>query len=460
MRKITFTESILILSLMLIILGVSVIGLGISPQMPILFFIGVLIFYGRYICRYDWDDIDSGIVDGIKVAVIPIVIFILIGALIAVWVKAGVIPSLMLWGFKLINVKFFVPSVFIVCSLVGLFIGSGMTTISTIGIATLGIGYTLGINPSLTCGAIISGAMFGDKMSPISDTTNLAPGVAGADLFAHIKNMMWTTVPAFIISLILFFILGQTHSMADLCEIQNMINLLEAHFNVSVWTIIPVLLMFGCTWFKLPAIPTLFLNIVVSVVLIFFNDATFNFLKLANLLQSGYAAQTGNKIIDSLLSCGGIDSMMESVFLIVMALALGGLLMRLKIIETAMNPLIVKLKTPAALIFATVLVGILMNLFIGEMYLAIILTGNAFKPIYRKLNLAPVSLSRSLEDSVTLTNYIIPWGIEGAFAANTLGVPVINFLPFAFFSFICPILSILSGVTGIGLKKIDSPYFS
>lgn len=172
-------------------------------------------------------------------------------------------------------------------------------------------------------------------------------------------------------------------------------------------------------------------------------------------MQSGYALQTGNQIIDSLLSRGGIDSMMESVFLIVMALALGGLLMRLKIIETAMNPLIVKLKTPAALIFATVLVGIFMNLFIGEMYLAIILTGNAFKPIYRKLNLAPVSLSRSLEDSVTLTNYIIPWGIEGAFAANTLGVSVINFLPFAFFSFICPIFSILSGVTGIGLKKID-----
>lgn len=455
MRKITFIESILILSLMLIILGVSVIGLGISPQMPILFFIGVLIFYGRYICRYNWDDIDSGIVDGIKVAVIPIVIFILIGALIAVWVKAGVIPSLMFWGFKLINVKFFVPSVFIVCSLVGLFIGSGMTTISTIGIATLGIGYALGINPALTCGAIISGAMFGDKMSPISDTTNLAPGVAGADLFAHIKNMIWTTAPAFIISLLLFFILGQTHSMADLREIQNMMNLLEVHFNVSVWTIVPVLLMFGSAWFKLPAIPTLFLNIVVSVVLIFLNDTTFNFFKLSNLLQSGYVSQTGNQIIDSLLSRGGIDSMMGSVFLIIMALALGGLLMRLKIIETAMNPLITKLKTPAALIFATVLVGIFMNLFIGEMYLAIILTGNAFKPIYHKLNLAPVSLSRSLEDSVTLTNYIIPWGIEGAFAANTLGVPVISFLPFAFFSFICPILSILSGITGIGLKRID-----
>ena len=195
MKKIGFTEAIIVLLLMLIILGTSVIHLGLIPQIPVLFTVGLIVFWAK-IRGASWDDIHDGIKEGIGTAIIPIFIFLLIGALIAVWIKAGIIPSIMVLGFKLISGSFFVPSVFIVCSLIGVSIGSGFTTISTIGIALLGMGITMHVNDALIAGAILSGAIFGDKMSPLSDSTNLASAVAGSDLFKHIKNMMWTTIPA------------------------------------------------------------------------------------------------------------------------------------------------------------------------------------------------------------------------------------------------------------------------
>ena len=206
MKKIGFNESVSILIIMLVILGVGVIGLGLSPQVPVLTVIGLLMAWLAF-RKVSWKEITAGITEGISTAIVPIFIFLLIGSLIAVWIKAGIIPSLMVLGFHLISAQFFVPSVFLVCSLVGLAIGSGFTTVSTVGLALFGMGTTLGINPALTAGVIISGAVFGDKMSPLSDSTNLASAVAGSDLFAHIKNMMWTTIQAFLVSLILFAVL-------------------------------------------------------------------------------------------------------------------------------------------------------------------------------------------------------------------------------------------------------------
>ena len=203
MKKVHFKEAIIILIIMLIILGTAVIKFGLSPQIPVLFTIVLLIFWARF-RGASWEDIHQGIQEGIGTAIIPIFIFILIGALIAVWIKAGIIPAIMVVGFKLISSQFFIPSTFVVCSLVGLSIGSGFTTISTIGIALFGMGVAMNINPALIAGAIISGAVFGDKMSPLSDSTNLASAIAGSDLFAHIKNMMWSTIPSFVVSLIIF----------------------------------------------------------------------------------------------------------------------------------------------------------------------------------------------------------------------------------------------------------------
>lgn len=451
MKKIGFNESVTILVIMLVILGTGVIGFGLSPQVPVLTVIGLLMAWLAF-RKVSWKEIITGITEGISTAIVPIFIFLLIGSLIAVWIKAGIIPSLMVLGFHLISAQFFVPSVFLVCSLVGLAIGSGFTTVSTVGLALFGMGSTLGVNPALTAGAIISGAVFGDKMSPLSDSTNLASAVAGSDLFAHIKNMMWTTIPAFLVSLILFAILGFTNQGVSVNSIAKTSAVLTKNFSVSWWAALPIILMFICAWRKLPAIPILFLNILVSIVMIFVETPGFAISKLAALIESGFVAKTGNKAVDALLSRGGISSMMGTVSLIIMTLALGGILMHEGIIENAMQPLINRLKKPGRLVTTTILAGIGVNLFVGEQYLSVILPGNAFKSAFKRIGLSPLALSRVLEDGGSVINYLIPWGVAGSFVASTLGVPVLHFLPFTFFSLISPIFSILSGFTGVGLK--------
>lgn len=322
MKSIRFKEAATLLLIMLIILGTAVIKFGLSPQIPVLFVIALLIFWVK-LRGASWDEIHKGIQEGIGTAIIPIFIFILIGALIAVWIQAGVIPTIMIVGFKLISSQFFVPSTFIVCSLVGLSIGSGFTTISTIGIALFGMGVALNANPALVAGAIISGAVFGDKMSPLSDSTNLASAIAGSDLFAHIKNMMWSTIPSFIVSLILFWFFGNSSSHMSAGKIAHTMAILNQQFTISWWALLPIALMFICAWRHIPAIPTLFINIIVTVVMIFFQKPGTSLQSLAKLISDGFVAHTSDATVNTLLTRGGISSMMGTVSLIIVTLSLG-----------------------------------------------------------------------------------------------------------------------------------------
>lgn len=449
-KKVGFGEAVTILIILLAILGVSVIGFGLSPEVPVLFTVLLLVFWAKF-RGASWEEIQDGIKEGIGVAIIPIFIFILIGALIGLWIKGGIIPSIMVLGFKSINGQFFVPSVFIVCAVIGTAIGSGFTTISTVGIALFGIGVSMNINSALMAGAIISGAVFGDKMSPLSDSTNLSSAVAESELFAHIKNMMWSTIPAFFVSLILFWLLGNGGQM-HASKINHTVQVLQQNFVINWWAVIPILLMIFCAWRKIPAIPTLFLNIAVTVIMIFIQSPHENAKDMTNLIMNGFVAKTNDTTVNSLLTRGGISSMMGTVALIIATLSLGGLLMKFDVVQNAMKPLVDRLKTPGKLITITILSGICINLFVGEQYLSVILPGRAFKPAYDKIKLSPLALSRVLEDGGSVINYLIPWGVAGSFAASTLGVPVLAFIPFTFFSLLSPVFSILSGITGIGLK--------
>ncbi|KRK63966.1 Na+ H+ antiporter NhaC [Companilactobacillus tucceti DSM 20183] len=454
-NKVSFRESITILIVMLIVLGTSVIKFGLSPQTPVLVVIGLLILWAK-IRKSSWDDIHNGIMDGVKNGIVPIFIFILIGALIGTWIAAGIIPSMMVAGFHMISAQWFVPSVFLVCALIGTSIGSAFTIISTIGIALFGMGTTLGVNPALVAGAIISGAIFGDKTSPLSDSTNLASAIAGSDLFSHIKNLMWTTIPAFLISLILYAVIGKSGSGASLGKINTTLNVLNSNFTITWWAILPIVLLFICAFLKVPAIATLILNITVTIGMIFIENPSTPIKSVAGFIESGFVSKTGNASVDALLTRGGISSMMGTVSLIFLTLSLGGLLMKFDIIQTAMQPLAKRLKTSGPLVTATILSGIGVNIFVGEQYLSVILPGKAFKETFNKRGLDNLALSRVLEDGGTVINYLIPWGVAGAFAANTLGVSTLEFLPFCFFSLLSPVLSIISGFTGIGLKRLSS----
>ena len=449
-KKISLLESSIVLGLIILSISVGVIGLHLSPNITILFAISVSIFY-MIIRKMPLEMVNNGIVSGLKPGIIPIFIFLLVGALIAVWIQAGIIPTLMVVGFKIISVKWFVPSVFLVCAIVGSAVGSAFTVMSTIGIAFFGIGTTLGLNPALIVGAIVSGSVFGDKMSPLSESTNLASAIVGADLFKHIKHLMWSTVPAFIVSLILFAVLGLNNTNADLSEIDTVINVLESNFSISFWSLIPIALMLICAWKKIPAIITILLNVIVAVIMIIIQDPSAKIANIATVVESGFISETGNTQIDLLLSRGGISSMMPTVALIILTLSLGGILMEMGLITTVINSLVKRLNATWQLIVVTLLSSIGVNIFIGEQFLSVILPGNAFKEAFKEKNIDPVVLSRTLEDGGTVINYLIPWGIAGSFVASTFDVPTLVYLPFTFFSLLSPVFSIISAVTGIGV---------
>jgi len=452
-RPVSLPEALIVLLIMLAIMGLGVIKFGLSPQTPVILVIALVILWAR-IRGAAWDDIHGGIIEGIKTGIIPIFIFLLIGALISVWIAAGIIPSMMVFGFHLISAQWFVPSVFLVCAIIGTSIGSAFTIISTIGIALFGIGTTMGINPALIAGAIISGAIFGDKTSPLSDSTNLAAAIAESDLFSHIRNLMWSTIPAFIVSLIGYTILGMgAATETHLGKINTTLAVLNQHFTISWWAALPLILMLVCAVRKIPAIATLLMNITLAIVMIFIEHPHIAISKIATMVETGFVAKTGNVGVDQLLSRGGISAMMGTVSLILLTLSLGGLLMQFNLIQTAMVPLAKRLNNSGSTVTAAILAGIGVNIFVGEQYLSVILPGKAFKKTFNDQGLANLALSRVLEDGGTVINYLIPWGVAGAFAANTLGVSTLAYLPFCFFSLLSPVFSIISGFTGWGLKR-------
>lgn len=453
--KVSVLEGIIVLLIMIVMMSFGVIGLGISPELPILVSILLLVFWAKF-RGFAWDDIDEGFVVGVKNGIVPLFIFILIGSLIAVWIASGVIPSLMVFGFHLINVNWFLPSIFLVCALVGTAIGSAFTVISTLGIAFMGIGITMGMNPAMIAGAVISGAVFGDKSSPLSATVNLASAVAGADLIDHIKNLMWSTIPAMVGSFIIFVFLNHSSGSANLGNVSKTVATLNTHFNITFWAVIPIALLLICAWSHIPTIPTLFINIVVSSILLFIEHPHFGIIKLNDLILNGFVSKTGNKSVDVLLSRGGISSMMGTIALIMIALAFGGLLMHLGIIDAVITPLAKHLNTDAKLIVTVIFTAIGVNIFVGEQFLSEILPANAFKGVFKKAGLAPVALSRALEDGGTVINYLVPWGVAGAFISATLNVPASHFAPFVFLSILSPVFSILSAVTGIKIKHIKT----
>lgn len=450
-KRISLLEASIVLLIILCCISMGVIVFKLSPNVVILFAIALTIGY-MVIKRMPLEWVNEGIVSGLKPGIIPIFIFLLVGALIAVWIQAGIIPTIMVIGFKLLSAKWFIPSIFLVCAIVGSAVGSAFTVMSTIGIAFFGIGVTLGLNPPLIVGAIASGAIFGDKMSPLSESTNLASAVVEADLFDHIKNMMWSTIPAFLVSLILFTIVGKSDATVELTNVKEVTQVLETHFHISMWSLIPILLMLVCAWKKLPAIITILLNVIVAVVMIVIQQGNIDLANLASVVENGFVSKTGNEQVDMLLTRGGINSMTFTVLLIILTLSLGGILMKIGLVTTVIDSLAKCLASPSQLIIVSLLSSIGVNIFIGEQLLSVILPGDAFKEVYKKMGLDPVVLSRTLEDGGTVINYLIPWGIAGSFVANTFGVSTMSYLPFVLFSLLSPIFSILSALTGIGVK--------
>ena len=445
-------ESIIVLAIILGILGFLIIGQHQEPQAPLLIAFVVLMVYGR-LRGFTWDTIIDGMRTGLRAGVDPLVIFLTIGVLIATWIFSGTIPTVMFWGFKIISIQFFLPTVFLVCTLVGIACGSSFTSVSTMGIAFIGIGTTLHFSPGLTAGAIVSGAFCGSNISPLSGTTNLAASTGEIDIYTHIKSLLWTDLPAWFISLIFFTLMGLHPKPASLHTINVMLDQLQNNFWISPWTMLPVILLIILAIFKVPAIPSLGLGALSAVILGWIHNPNISINSITELIMNGFVAHTPNKNINLLLSKGGISSMLTSLALIIFALALGGLLIKFNIIGVIITKIEESVKGIIGLTISAALTCIGVNLLVGEHYLAIILPGESFKEAFDHHNVPRTALTRVLNDAGAAINAVVPWSVSGVFIAGTLRVNPLDFIPFAIFPFLVTVLCILAGFVNVIKKK-------
>ncbi|AQU78956.1 MULTISPECIES: Na+/H+ antiporter NhaC [Planococcus] len=440
------SEAILITTAIFLLISVSIIRFKSVPHLPILFSVLLLFGYGL-LKKVSYRTLEKGLVDGAGAGMSAVFLFFFIGMLISSWMISGTIPTLIYAGFTLISMTFFYAIVFIVTSLIGLSIGSSLTTVATIGVAFIGMATAMDLSLAITAGAIVSGAFFGDKMSPLSDTTNLSSTIVGVDLFEHIRNMGWTTIPAFVITLGLFAWLSPEATGASVQNISIFKEGLLATGMIHGYTLVPLVVLIVLTLAKTPALMTLALSSISAIAISFLHQMS-TASEIFKVLFSGYVSSTGITEIDSLLSRGGMESMMFTVALVLLALSMGGLLFTLGIVQCLLAKVESVLRKVSSVIAASALTAIGINILIGEQYLSILLTGQAFKEPYDKVGLAGKNLSRVMEDAGTVVNPLVPWSVCGIFITGVIGVPTLEYLPFAFFCLLSPVLTILFGFTG------------
>lgn len=441
-----FLEAFIVTATIFLVISVSIIKFESVPHIPILFSILLLFAYG-FLKKVPYRKLEKGLVEGAGAGMSAVFLFFFIGMLISSWMISGTIPTLIYTGFTLVSMTFFYAIVFMVTSLIGLSIGSSLTTVATIGVAFIGMATAMDLSLAITAGAIVSGAFFGDKMSPLSDTTNLSSSIVGVDLFEHIRNMGWTTIPAFAVTLILFAFLSPEAAGASVQDVTTFKEGLSATGMIHWYTIIPLVVLIILTIIRMPALLTLALSSLAAIIISFLHQSS-TASEIFSVLFSGYVSSTGIEEIDSLLTRGGMESMMFTVALVLLALSMGGLLFTLGIVQCLLAKVESLLKKVSSVIAASALTAIGINILIGEQYLSILLTGQAFKEPYDKVGLAGKNLSRVMEDAGTVVNPLVPWSVCGIFITGVIGVSTLDYLPFAFFCLLSPVLTVLFGFTG------------
>lgn len=426
-------------------------------------FVGVLHGIG-------WDTIYDGIVDNIKSALGAVLILLLIGSLAGTWLISGVVPAMVYYGLDILNPKIFLFAAAIVCAIVSLATGSSWGTVGTVGVALIAIGRTLGISEGWVAGAIISGAYFGDKMSPLSDTTNLAPAIAGTDLFTHIRYMLITTVPSISIALLVFLIVGFTMPPAQQeLSVEAMQQVMANSFNLGWWLFLVPVVVIVLIARKMPAIPALFIGTLAGglFAIVFQPDlirslggdgsfAEASYIAVINAMAGETVVDTGNTVVNDLLSTKGMFGMMNTIWLILCALTFGGVMQATGMLQRITESVLSGVKSAASLIAATTGTCIVFNVLAGDQYLAIVVPGKMFAEAYEKQGLAPENLSRTLEDSGTVTSVLIPWNTCGLAQSSVLGVATWTYAPYALFNIISPLMTVLFAIMGWKIRRIPS----
>ena len=418
-----------------------------------------------------WKSILKGVSNSIASTTPAIIILLLIGSLAGTWLISGIVPTMIYYGLQILNPKIFLVAAAIICAIVSLASGSSWSTIATVGIALLGIGNALDISNGLIAGAIISGAYFGDKMSPLSDTTNLAPAMSGTDLFTHIRYMMYTTIPSFLISLLIFLFIGLSmDNTQNSDDITNMLMAIESSFNISPWLFLVPLIVLLLIMKKVPALPVLFAGTLLGgFFAIIFQphlieelsgiDSNFfqaSYVSVINAMGSETSINTSNEMINDLLSSGGMYGMLNTIWLIICAMCFGGVMEASGALKKISQSIIQYAENTGSVIATTACTCLFFNITASDQYLSIVVTGRMYVDTFKDKGLAPENLSRTLEDSGTVTSVLVPWNTCGATQSAVLGVATMTYLPFCFFNIISPLMTILYGYLGFKIKKIKS----
>ena len=474
-RQASLLESLIPIMSLVFMLGFSVFFFGsdssYGPNQIALIIAAAIASMVAIKIGHTWSNILESMVASISTAMGALLIFLCVGALIGTWLISGTVPTLIFYGLELLNPKIFYPAACLICAVAALATGSSWTVAGTLGVALIAVSIGLNLSPAIAAGAIISGAYFGDKMSPLSDTTNLAPAVTGTDLFAHIKHMVWTTTPSFLMALVIFMILGfGVDSDMEDSTITLLTETLDATFNITLLALLPLLVVFLMAIRKVPALPTILFGAILGGVMAFFlqpeaviifadsNDLppTLSLIKGIWLaLATGYTSATGIPEIDSLLSRGGMQSMLNTLWLVISAMSFGAVLELAGMLKTIISSSLKAAKSTGSLISTVILSCISINIVCADQYISIVLAGKMFKAEFKKRNLDPKNLSRVIEDSGTLTSPLVPWNTCGAYMAATLGVPTFTYLPYVFFNLINPVISMIYGFTGFTIEKLD-----
>lgn len=472
----TLTDSLIPILFLVFLLSSSVYLFGNDSssgpnQIALLLAMGVSALIGLK-NGFKWKDIEEGIVKGLTVSLGAILILLAVGSLIGTWLLSGTVPTLIYYGLELLNPSLFYTATSIICAVVAMSIGSSWTTAATVGVALMGVANGMGMSEAVTAGAVVSGAYFGDKISPLSETTNLAPAVAGTDLFEHIRYMLWTTIPSMVISLIIFTFIGfNAASDTSSTKIEEMQALLLQEFNIGWPMVIPLIVLLTMAIKKVPAFPAVAIGALIGGVwAIVFQpeviaevasrssvDSLGGITVVWQTLYAGVEFNTSNAELNDLLSGGGMANMLNTIWLIMCALTFGSVLEKIGLLKRVVSAFLKGATSAGDMITRTILTCFGTNLITADQYMSIIMPGRMYKEEFAKRGLHQLNLSRSLEDGGTLTSPLIPWNTCGAYMHSVLAVHPFEYAIYAFFNLINPLLAIIYAIVGIKILRIEPP---
>ncbi len=465
-KELSLSEAIIPVVILISLLGYNVLlknsdWFGAYSNHYILLFGGLVAAIVGVLNKTTFSTMLSEIWENLKSVFIPIMILFLVGALAGTWLVSGIIPAMVYYGLQVLSPEIFLPASVIIAAIISIATGSSWTTSATVGIALIGIGSALGISQGMIAGAVLSGAYFGDKMSPLSDTTNLAPAMAGTDLFTHIKYMSYTTIPTIVITLIIFAILSLTLETNGTTDIDNLLASIKQSFNITPLLFIVPAMVIGLILLKTKPLIALSCGIILAgIFALIFQTEALNRLGDSNIgtvIQSIFTdtqVTTSNEKLTELFSAGGMEGMLWTIFLILSAMVFGGIMDGIGALARITKALLAKAKSTFSL-FATTVFGCLgLNIAASDQYLAIVIPGKMFKDAYADKGLAPENLSRTLEDSGTVTSVLIPWNTCGAYQSEVLGVGVGEYIGYAFFNYLSPIMTLIFAAFRIKIRQL------